>query len=359
MDAESLKLGFLFTMFIIVVLILTIFIFIINQVRKKTANCNINKVLKTPFPKLTSIDPSIPDYNYNLRDYYIKSSYNSCAGGQFENDWVGTCSLVAVIRQGCRLLDFEIYNMDGVAAVAVSPTKNYYEKGSYNYITFDEAMEVVSFNAFAGSSCPNPNDPLFINIRIQSNDILIYDSVSESLAKHLENKMLGNEFSHEYNGNNLGKIPISRLLGKVCVIVDKTNPLVETTKLDDFVNIAGNSIYLRNLRFHEVIYTNDMEELKNFNKQYMTISSPNKSKLAENYNAVITMQYGVQFNSMCFQTQDVKLAAYKQLFEDKGHAFILKPLKLRYVEGEPTPLVDPQPFGFNRHTASDGTTYDV
>lgn len=348
MDPDNIKIGYFFCIFIVIVLILTIFIFIINQVRKKTANCNINSVLKRPFPKISSINTS----DYLLRDYYIKSSYNSCAGGQFENDWVGTCPLVAVIREGCRLLDFEVYNMKGLAAVAVSPTNNYYEKGSYNYVTFDEAMEVVSLNAFSGSSCPNPNDPLFINIRIQSNDVLIYDSVAQSLAKHLENKMLPNEYSHEYNGKNLGAIPINSLLGKVCVIVDKSNPLVETTKLDEFVNIAGNSVFLRNLHYHDVIYTNDMDELIYFNKKHMTIASPNISKKAENYKSVVTMQYGVQFNSMCFQTKDSNLATYNKLFEDEGHAFILKPQKLRFVPVENPPIPEPTVNFGSRHYKS-------
>jgi hypothetical protein len=301
----------------------------------------MNSVLNTPFPNLSSINSSTPKYGRLLRDYYIKSSYNSCAGGQFENDWVDTCSLVAVIREGCRFLDFEIYNMDGVAAIAVSPTNSYYEKGSYNYVTFDEAMEVILMNAFSNASCPNPNDPLFINIRIQSNDIHIYDSISESLIKHLQHKMLPKEYSYENNGKNLGAVPIKNLLGKVCVMVDKSNPMVETTKLDEFVNIAGNSVFLRNLHYNDVVYTNDMDELKYFNKKNMTITSPNKSKTAENYKSVVPMQYGVQFNAMCFQTKDSNLATYKKLFEDEGHAFILKPPKLRFFPVEITPPVEP------------------
>ena len=350
---DNVKIAYFFGVFIIVVLILTIVIFILNQVRKKTANCSINNVLNKPFPKLSSINSSIPKYNHLLRDYYIKSSYNSCAGGQFENDWVETCSLVAVIREGCRLLDFEIYNMNGVAAISVSPATSYYEKGSYNYITFDEAMEVISLNAFSGSSCPNPNDPLFINIRIQSNDFHIYDSISESLTKHLANKMLTNEYSYENNGKNLGAVPIKFMLGKVVIIVDKTNPIVETTKLDEFVNIAGNSVFLRNLHYNDVVYTNDMDELKEFNKKNITITSPNKSKLAENYKAIVPMQYGVQFNAMCFQTKDSNLATYNKLFEDEGHAFILKPKKLRYVPVKITPPVEPTTsYGYQEYKSN-------
>lgn len=339
MDPLNVQIGYVFGIFIIIVLIITIIFFIVSQVKKKSDNCNTNNVINSPFPKLRSIDSS-PNYDYLLRDYYIKSSYNSCAGGQFENDWVDTCSLVAVIREGCRLLDFEVYNVNGVAGIAVSPTNSNYEKGTYNYVTFDEAMEVISTNAFSGSSCPNPNDPLFINIRIQSKDVPIYDSISVSLTQRLQNKLLSKDYSYENNGYNLGAVPVKTLLGKVCVIVDKINPLVETTKLHEFVNIGGNSVFLRNLNYNDVIYTNDIEELEYFNKKNLMITSPNKSKTADNYKAVVPMQYGAQFNAMCFQTKDSNLAAYKQLFEDVGYAFILKPIRMRWIPVTLDPVVD-------------------
>lgn len=351
MDPLNVQIGYVFGIFIIIVLIMTIIIFIVSQVKKKSDNCNTNKVINSRMPKLRSVDSS-PDFDYLLRDYYIKSSYNSCAGGQFENDWVDTCSLVAVIREGCRLLDFEVYNVNGVAAIAVSPANSTYEKGTYNYVTFDEAMEVIATNAFSGSSCPNPNDPLFINIRIQSKDVPIYDSISVSLTQRLQNKLLSKDYSYENNGYNLGAVPVKTLLGKVCVIVDKINPLVETTKLHEFVNIGGNSVFLRNLNYNDVIYTNDIDELEYFNKKYLMITSPNKSKTADNYKAVVPMQYGAQFNAMCFQTKDSNLAAYKQLFEDKGYAFILKPKNMRYVTVLNDPIKEVEVVTVNTYESS-------
>jgi membrane-anchored glycerophosphoryl diester phosphodiesterase (GDPDase) len=32
-------------------------------------------------------------FKQKLRDFYIKTSYNSCSTGQFQNDWVNLCAL--------------------------------------------------------------------------------------------------------------------------------------------------------------------------------------------------------------------------------------------------------------------------
>ena len=53
-------------------------------------------------------DPS----KYNLRDYYIKTAYNCCCGGEFKNDYVSTDALKKCISQGARVLDFDIYSIN-------------------------------------------------------------------------------------------------------------------------------------------------------------------------------------------------------------------------------------------------------
>ena len=41
--------------------------------------------------KIKSIDTNNELYQYSLRDYYIKSAYNSCSGGNYKNGYVNTC----------------------------------------------------------------------------------------------------------------------------------------------------------------------------------------------------------------------------------------------------------------------------
>ena len=58
-----------------------------------------------------------------LYDYYIKTAYNACAGGSYKNDFVNICNLKAILKQGVRCLDFEIYSVDDKPPV----NKNWFE----------------------------------------------------------------------------------------------------------------------------------------------------------------------------------------------------------------------------------------
>ena len=60
--------------------------------------------------QIGGISWSNANHRHLLRDYYVASSYNSCCGGNVEKDFVDMIPLRTVIKQGARLLDFEIYN---------------------------------------------------------------------------------------------------------------------------------------------------------------------------------------------------------------------------------------------------------
>ena len=61
--------------------------------------------------KIRSINVTNPKFQQPLRDYYIKSAYNSCSGGNYKNDYVDTCILKSLLKQGVRALDFEIFSV--------------------------------------------------------------------------------------------------------------------------------------------------------------------------------------------------------------------------------------------------------
>jgi hypothetical protein len=170
--------------------------------------------------------------------------------------------------------------------------------------------------------------------------------------EHLDGYMLPNEFSYENKGRNLGMTPIKQLLGKVIIMIDKNQLGLRGTKLDEFVNTLGNSVFLRSLSYNEIAYTPDMDELISFNKKNMTIGYPNLSYQSSNFNSSTSMQYGVQMNAMCFQTNDSNLQAYNMLFDRAKKAFILKPKKYRYIPVtiEPAAPIDPSlSYGYKTH----------
>ena len=76
----------------------------------RTRECSsMDTMYSTINGKISSIVPSNPDYQYSLRDYYVKTAYNACSGGNYKNDYVDLCILKDLLKQGVRGLDFEIY----------------------------------------------------------------------------------------------------------------------------------------------------------------------------------------------------------------------------------------------------------
>ena len=325
---------------IIILILLLLVFYIFTKVTLDKRNCsNLNK-LYPDFPPLKNASSNNENEKYKLRDFYIKTAYNCCASGEFQNDYVNECALKKCIEQGFRCLDFEIYNINDNPVIAVSPSNDFYTKGSYNYLKFDRAMQVINNTAFASGTCPNSNDPLILHLRIKSSNKKIYDNIFNSLNNTLKNKLLGDNYGNENNGNNLGDLPLSTFYGKVIIIVDRSNPLFEETKLNKLVNLASNSIFMRASRNYDIIYTHQFNELIEFNKKNMTLSMPDLSTKNTNVNAATHMKYGVQFIGMCNQNDDSQLKFYNNVFNSNNYGFVLKPAELRYI---PVTIKAPKP----------------
>ena len=314
----------------ILVLIVLIGLFIYLWKRANNTETNACKKLSLPTVTISSIGAKDLHYHRPLHDYMIKSSYNSCATGPFKHSWVSLCALNHVIQQGCRVLDFEIYNINGVPHVAASSSVDFFEKGTYNSIPFDTVIKEISTNAFVSRICPNPNDPLFLNFRIKSTHPEIYDKMADSLAKYLDDRMLSNQYSYEYlkDGvhHNLSNVHLDKLVGKVMIMVDKKNINVENSRLFEYINIAGNSMFMHILDSDTILHDNQEETIK-FNKCQLTMAVPPLNDRVVNYDATVIKGYGVQMCAMCFQKDygsDPNLHAYINSFNQVGHAFILK-----------------------------------
>jgi len=335
----------LFTIFIIG----SIIVYTIIQFAKRPANCA--SISGFPKPSLSSISANDPKFNLKLYDYYVKSSYNSCATGNFVNDWVDMCALKNTIKQGYRLLDFEVYDLDNTAIVSTSDSTKFTIKGTYNYLKLDDVIQHIATNAISTSmstdECPNASDPLFLHFRVKSSHINIYDSIATSLSTHLSKYLLNSEFSYENHGHNLGNVALTSLLSKVIIIVDKHDKMLVSSKLREYVNIAGKSVFMRVLSYTDVVHAPDMDELIDYNRTNMTICTPDD---ANNYNSSITMQYGAQFSCLNAQYNDNLLEANSEVFNQ--YAFSLKPEKLRKIEVTVESVPDPdmsKSYGYKTH----------
>lgn len=339
----------MFVVLIFTVTVVFITVYVAYTFKKRGSNCGSMSVDPAP---LSSIGIRDKTFLHPLRDFQVKSSYNSCASGNFKNDWVDMCALQNAIRQGCRFLDFEVYSIDGETGISVSATSTFTEKNALNWLPLDDVIKGVADLAFSTLSCPNFNDPLFLNFRVKSTNVQVFDDIAKSLDTYLNSRLLPNRFNYEANGTNITARPLVEFIGKAMIIVDKSNVLVESSKLDEFMNLGANSVFCRLLVYNDVIFTPDMNELIEFNKQNVSICLPNLDTTAANYDSSTVYPFGVQFGAMCMQTDDANLVAYNDLFAANGHAFILKPANLRYFPvtvKEAPPLDKSLSYGYTEH----------
>jgi hypothetical protein len=288
--------------------------------------------------KISSINTSNTFFQQPLRDYYIKTAYNACSGGEYKNDYVDTCVVKSLLKQGVRALDFEIYSIDDEPVVATSTNDNYCVKETFNYVTFGEVLNVISNYAFTLSTAPNPADPLFIHLRVKSTNKKMFEKLTELIENFNSStsRILGPNYS--YSNKNLASVPLNELAGKVIIMVDGTNKTFLETKFNEFVNIVSKSAILRGLTNYEIVYTPDMNELINHNKVNMTIGVPDKGASPPNPNSLIMRNNGCQFIAMRYQMVDSFLEENNMFFEENGTAFVLKPDDLRYkVQTIPAP----------------------
>ena len=298
---------------------------------------NPNNVIKT----LTMLaNPSVDVKTMPLRNFYIKTALNCCCLGEWKNNYVDTVALKSAIAQGYRCLDFEIYSEGNKPVVAASTKSSFYYKETYNSILFLDAMTTLSQNAF--TQAPNSTDPLFINLRIKSNNTKIIHDIVDAIHTQIGDKLLGADYNYLYGGNNLGQTPISDLMSKVIIIADLTNPMCTDKDLPLFqiINFGSNSPFLHLLQYEMgVKNTPDMDALIDYNKKNMSIVLPD-DPFKENINFNVASAFGCQFIGMMIQLKDINLEIYNKAFDDNGSAFILKPPELCY---QPIVLETPPP----------------
>lgn len=325
-----------------------IFICVVVLIRgKKESNDNKMVAYYEKSPKPGSINDFDEKYSYLLRDYYMMTAYNCCCSGDYAADFVSTVALETVIKRGARVLDFEIYSVDGIPVVAASSQPEFTMKEVYNYVPFAEAIKTVSQLAFSANGAQNSSDPLFLCLRIKSRNIMIYQAIADILKDNLSSKLLDPRFAYSFHGEDLGKIRLTSLMNKVIIILDETpggsdskintREIYKRTALYEYVNVTvtnGTSKYT----FRELAGSNN-DTIKEAAKKSLKYVVPERSENL--YDATTAFNDGCQMVAMAFQRNDAKMIYYLKRFQDVGSAFILKLPELRYV---PIVLKNPNPI---------------
>ena len=284
----------------------------------------LTRSISPPTHATVAISPEAA--NQSLSNFYIMASYNSCAFGDTKNDFVSLAPLINVIAHGCRFLDFEVYDVDDKAVVAVSSSPSFNFKGSFNSIPLPDVLNVVRSQS---ASASNARDPLFLQFRIKSKQKEICNQLATQLRSIFGNFLLSNEFTFREDVNkNFADVKLAQLLGKVIIAVDMSNEVVKGSDLAEFINIAvrkpGNRLYTSN----ELAYNPPSDIIDySFQSRYLVTCVPDVTKPA-NYNSGVQFNLGIQIIAMQFQTADNNLKLYIDKFDH--YAFKLMPEDLVY-----------------------------
>lgn len=156
-------------------------------------------------------------YNFPIKEFIIKSSYNSAIVGGSANKE----AIKFVLKRGCRVLDFEIYtrtNDKGAEKeyISFSEDPEYKTIKTDLDLTMDDAFTTVIGNAFASeSSVPAPKDPLFVQLRLKSQSHDAYRRIVKSIETNFGRKLYGKQVN--------GSTKIGDLMDKIVIILDVTS----------------------------------------------------------------------------------------------------------------------------------------
>ena len=345
---------------IIAIIVVLITSYILNKIALNDESCNkMNRTLTGTYYEPENLGNNFePNKKYDnndnvnnywlgkpimLRNYNIKSSYNSCCANLYKNGWVSECALREVIAQGCRFLDFEVYSYKGKPVVGVSTKVNdYYMKECYNYIPIGNVFDTIKNRAFTAGNCAGTNkQPLIINLRFKTNNKDVLDDVAKSLKNIFNNKLLNPCDSiynyrstiiseHDNGYDNFGNIGMDRIKGKVILFTDLTDDiLLHTNKLRNRINMSSksnNRPHLKVYRYTEIIGKTQAETDWTNN---IIICLPDLSNMCQpmDYNKVngttnTDVDLGIQIFANCFQSESDELKAYIAYFNDKKSAFV-------------------------------------
>ncbi len=333
-----------FSIVILIISFLVIFIiilYIITQVTKKKSNINDIDRSYTVYDANTNSEHyksfsmiGNGDYNYptkdgnpgkstgRLCDYFIASSYNSCCSGDFKNDYVDIEALKKVIKRGARLLDFQLFYINDNIVVSASSDETEFIKGTYNYLYLtgtNGVLETIKREAFSPSNnFRNTEDPLFINLRIQSERSEIYDKLTQMFNLTLGDKLLdvGYGFEGTKSSIDIGKTNINNFKNKIIIICDQKNKNYIDTSFYELINLTPNRDDgpLIRYRNYEINFAEERSNILDKTKKKIVMVYPDNTDINNNKDPENLFNLGCSMILMNYQKLDSNLTKYLNTF---------------------------------------------
>lgn len=282
--------------------------------------------------------------NLPLREYCIKASYNTAQTGNYINiDMINF-----VLSRGVRFLDFEILSIDNIPYVAYTSDSEYKNIDSRNKVIFLDVIRAIANNAFMTPS-PNPGDPLFINLRIKTNNKELFEKIAMTIDTNLKPRL--------YNGKVSGDTKLSELMGKIIFIIDKTtapkymtypecnsDANVPCYNLDNYMNMESGGDQLRIYSYGRI--TNQAITPPQVHDDGLTTDIINCKMVIPDAGTgmkifgilrnplfdTLVADYGVQIACYRFYENDTNLMNYEAAFSKHKSAFVPISKMIKYLE---------------------------
>ena len=351
--------------------------FYLVQWEKKDINYdNLQRDLDVFNPRINGVSEDEYNVNAPIRDYFVMSSYNSCVGGDTWQDWVDINILEKLIKMGVRGFDFELYLKDDKCVVSVGPQAEHDQfvlKGTYNYIEFKDVLKKL--DSFGFGTVENASDPIFVNLRIKSNNPAIYDKIAQAildsnnirpehriqwdknrdLMKYTVFSNLYKKYKYKkYESKNIINEPLKLIKEKIVFICNDIPTNSFYGEWNDTYNgvgknkymfmacinmsdVIGSSLPLTNFK---VVFSHNIKNLRRDLKRIMAVSVPDFSTTGKNPKWEKHAEAGCQLIYMNFSNRDGELISYIKNWDLAKRALILKPNHMRFF---PIPIKTPVP----------------
>ena len=358
----------------------TSFLNVITSSSKDTELCKVENSSEVTIQDVNIVNRDLP-----LKEFCIKASYNSSCSGNYIN----TEMLQYVINRGVRFLDFEVFFLQDDSSnektgtvkstpifkpvVATSVDPYFALLTTENTVLLDNILTSAVANAFS-APCPNYNDPLFINLRIKSNDPAVYEAVAASIDSTIKDKIYIDKDSktiitNAKNNKTIKKAakvtkntPLSKVMGKIILSIDKTifpnyknhtscgSNVDNCYDLTDYTNIEQGSEDMNSLLYKYMSPTNTIQikdDNRTTNVLTMKVANPDNDFLSgiAPFNSSIKppnnpdcgellLKYSAQIVPYRFYHNDSALADYEGFFNKHNSAFVPLSVAISYFRNQ-------------------------
>lgn len=146
-----------------------------------------------------------------LIDYVVKASANSALEPSLKA--VSLAQLRKVVKRGCRWLDFEVFAADHLPVVGFAPSAGAMTSTATT-LPLITVLEEAYRSAFSTTGSPNAGDPLFVNLRVRTDDATaVYPVIQSSVSNAFGSVLLSKRIDP-------ATTPLSELMGRVVLSLD-------------------------------------------------------------------------------------------------------------------------------------------